>query len=148
MRSGDFQKQQLRCIISAVPTAKPLGNETVLRNEYILLLMLAFIYLANRFLICCFAEFLLFSQHKPLLFLQREEEQVTRVRCAWLYLKKTDMKSQKSCFVRCSLRRSLRLFWGRVSKSSTTRASSASPAMAIGHSWEGHLPYCTVTWES
>lgn len=108
MRSGDFQKQHLRCIISAAPTAKPLGIETVLRNEYILLLMLAFIYLVNLFLICCFTEFLLFSQHKPLFFFYREErgKYATWVRCAWLYLKKTDMKSQKVCFVRYSLERS------------------------------------------
>lgn len=104
MRSGDFQKQQLRCIISAAPTAKPLGIETVLRNEYILLLMLAFIYLVNLFLICCFTEFLLFSQHKTLFFYREERGKYTTwVRCAWLYLKKTNMKSQKVCFVRYSL---------------------------------------------
>lgn len=35
IRSGDFQKQQLWCIISAALMAKPLGVETVLGNQYI-----------------------------------------------------------------------------------------------------------------
>lgn len=144
MRSGDFQKQQLRCIISAAPTAKPLGIETVLRNEYILLLMLAFIYLVKLFLICCFTEFLLFSQHKTLFFYREERGKYTTwVRCAWLYLKKTNMKSQKVCFLRYSLERSSSE--GEWASLQLQCSSNASPLQwQLGTAEKGAYP--TAQW--
>lgn len=72
IRSGDFQEQQLWCIISAVPVAKPLALKLSWEtNLYSIAKVIhSFIYRIIS-LFAVFAQFLLFSQDKAAFFFMK-----------------------------------------------------------------------------